>query len=206
MRVLFSVALVILSATSCQQSPQAITSVVEITREVEVTRELDREVTRIVEVTRLIPEIVTVVVFPTEEPTLTAIPTDVPTLVPTSVTESQGFEFQKYDSTDAIAAFQNAGLEVGSIIPEVQEAGGLRPNTWVEGNRFLIPSLGDDRGGRVLSFASQNDLRIIEDYYKGFSGFLASWVSVKHNLVLQVGADLPREQWLQYEKVFQALP
>lgn len=117
-----------------------------------------------------------------------------------------GGQTTSYTSDDAIDAFRAAGLEVGDTIPMDPNEETLAPKTWVEGQRFLIPSLGEDRGGRVMSFANDADLQVMQDYYEGFSGLLASWVSVKDNLLLQVSVDLPREQWLEYEAAFQSLP
>jgi hypothetical protein len=117
-----------------------------------------------------------------------------------------GGQKQPYTSEDAIAAFRTAGLEVGDTIMMDPNENSILPKTWVEAQRFLIPSLGEDRGGRVFSFANDDELKVIQDYYEGFTGVLANWVSVKDNLVLQIGADLPRDKWLEYEAAFQSLP
>lgn len=122
-----------------------------------------------------------------------------------SLTACGGGGFDKYTSQDAIDAFQAAGLEAENPTAIDPNEDNPVPKTFVEGQRFLIPSMGEDRGGRVFSFASEGELAQLRDYYEGFSGMLGSWVSVKDNLVLQVSVDLPREQWLEYEAVFQGL-
>ena len=40
------------------------------------------------------------------------------------------------------------------------------PNTFEEGIRFEIPSLGKDAGGRVFVFEDREDFGILRDYHK----------------------------------------
>ena len=79
---------------------------------------------------------------------------------------------------------------------------GLAPKTAVEGTRFLIPSLGPNSGGRILSFANADDLAKARDYYVEAgkaSAMLFSWVFVKDNIVVQINGTLPEEQAKKYE-------
>lgn len=160
---------------------------VEVTRPVEVTRLVEATVE--VEVTRLVEVMVTVTPSPSPEASPTA----------------EAAEFQKYTSQDAIDAFIAAGLEAESPEPVDPNDQSPLPKTFVEAQRFFIPSLGEDRGGRVFSFANQRELDIVRDYYEAFTGALASWVFVKDNLIVQIAADYPREQALLYETVLGSL-
>lgn len=85
---------------------------------------------------------------------------------------------------------------------------GLAPMTAVEGMRFLIPSLCPDCGGRVLSFASSEDLEVTKAYYAELgraSAIFFSWVFVKDNILVQINGDLPEEKAKQYEAVLDAM-
>jgi hypothetical protein len=78
----------------------------------------------------------------------------------------------------------------------------MAPMTAVEGTHFLIPSICDDCGGRIFSFATQPDLDVTKAYYvalgKGSAAFF-SWVFVKDNILLQINGDLPDAKAKQYE-------
>ncbi len=178
---------------------------------VEVTRVVEEVVEVTVEVTRVVPEVMTVVVFPTAEPvtatpeasaTPTATPTAEPTAAPTAAPAARS-----YTSGDVIAAFQAAGLEVGTVSPLEVEPGAPLPQSHIEASRFLIPSLGEGNGGRVFSFANQTERDMVYEYYQNLplAGF-STWVSANGLLVLQINSSLPRERWLEYEGVFQGLP
>jgi hypothetical protein len=61
-----------------------------------------------------------------------------------------------------VQQFKDDGLEVGetSDLPN-KEFGNIRK----EGTRVLIPSLGDDAGGRVFLFDNDDDLEKAKAYY-----------------------------------------
>jgi len=85
---------------------------------------------------------------------------------------------------------------------------GMAPMTAVEGIRFLIPSLCPDCGGRVLSFASPEDLEMTKAYYVELgraSAIFFSWVFVKDNILVQINGDLPEERAKQYEVALGAI-
>mgnify|MGYP001117553000 CR=1 FL=1 len=126
-------------------------------------------------------------------------------LVLTACGGSAPREFQRYTSQDAINAFVAAGLEAESPTPIDPNEETLLPKTFVEGQRFLITSLGEDRGGRVFSFENEKELNAIKDYYEAFSGLFGSWVFVEANLVVQIGNDLPKAKAEQYERALAAL-
>jgi len=175
---------------------------IEVTRIIPQTVEVTQIVPQTIEVTRIIhqtviaTQIVQVVVTATPEP---ASPTPEPT--PTSV-------FQKWTSNQAIEAFKVAGLEAEETRPMTQDDYGMAPMLAVEGTRFLIPSLCPSCGGRVLSFASQNDLDATQAYYVELgesSALFFSWTFARGNILVQINGDLPEEKARQYEAALNTL-
>ena len=68
-----------------------------------------------------------------------------------------------------VAAFEDAGLEVGQSYPLEQEPGYKNsplPKAYEEGTRFEIPSMGKNEGGRVFVFENREDLAVVHHYYK----------------------------------------
>lgn len=107
--------------------------------------------------------------------------------------------FDRFVSADAIAAFRDARLEVGALMPV--ETAGPTPQTHREGTRFMIPSLGQDSGGRVFSFETQRDLDAKQAYYDNAGRnvlFGFSWVFTHRNLLLQINGSLPRAEAIRY--------
>lgn len=84
----------------------------------------------------------------------------------------------------------------------------LAPLVAVEGMHFLIPSLCPDCGGRIYSFASQEDLDKMRKYYVELgrsSAAFFSWVFAQDNILVQINGDLPEERAIQYEAVLNDL-
>jgi hypothetical protein len=98
--------------------------------------------------------------------------------------------FRRYSSQDAIDAFIAAGLEAESATPLEVNGHSPLPPTFVEAQRFQMPSSGD-RTARVFSFESVSDLQAVKAYYEGITGSQASLVIVKENLLLQVSTSIP---------------
>lgn len=181
-------ALATVSSSCASGEPQAI----EITRIVPETVEVTRVVPQTVVATRLVQVVVTA----TPEP-----PT--PTLEPTPTSA-----FQKWTSSQAIEAFKAAGLEAEDTHPMTKDDYGMAPMVAVEGIRFLIPSLCDDCGGRVLSFDSPDDLEKTKAFYVTLgeeSAWLFSWVFTRDNILVQINGDLPQERALEYEAALESL-
>ena len=150
------------------------------------------EVTRIVEKQVIITQIVTQLVFVESTP----VP---PTSMPTSDDSSN---FIKYKSQQVIEAFVDAGLDGLQAYVMTKDDYGLAPLVAIEGTRFIIPSLCQDCGGRVMSFASQEDLDRTESYYVEMgkqSAMFFSWTFVKDNILIQINGDLPEETAKLYE-------
>jgi hypothetical protein len=107
-----------------------------------------------------------------------------------------------------VNAFQSAGLEAENARPMTTDDYGMAPMTAVEGTRFLVPSLCQDCGGRILTFASQQDLELTREFYVEAgrtSALLFSWVFSKDNVLVQVNGDLPEDKARQYEAALNAM-
>ncbi|MCB9172289.1 MAG: hypothetical protein H6637_05135 [Ardenticatenales bacterium] len=77
-----------------------------------------------------------------------------------------------------------------------------------EGVRFLIPSLGEDAGGRVMRYESEAAAEEAATFYKELgtqSAVLFSWAFQNGPLVVQINGELPEEQARQYEEALGSL-
>jgi hypothetical protein len=111
-------------------------------------------------------------------------------------------------SQDVADAFVSAGLEAEETRPLTKDDLGMAPMTMTEGTRFLIPSLCEDCGGRIMTFANTTDRDAVKTYYDELgrsSALFFSWVFVKDNILVQINGDLPEEQARQYESVLNSL-
>jgi len=119
-----------------------------------------------------------------------------------------GNNFAKWSKDDAVTVFKDAGLEVDSVTEMTKDDYGMAPMKAEKGVRFLIPSLGDDKGGRILVYDNEDDLKEIKAYYddlgKG-SAILFSWTAVKDNILIQINGDLPEEKYKKYKKALGSL-
>ena len=107
-----------------------------------------------------------------------------------------------------VDAFRAAGLEVGDTIVMGKKDYGMAPITAAEGTRFLIPSIGPDNGGRILSFTNETDLQILKGYYDHLgeiSPLFFSWTFVHDNILLQINGSLPQDRALQYQAALDQL-
>jgi hypothetical protein len=171
--------LLCLGVTSCQ-SPQPI----------------EREVTRVVPQTVVVTQIVNVIVTSTPLP-----------LTPTPAASATP-EFMKWSAADAVAALTAAGVEFADARPMTKDDYGLAPMTAAEGIRFMIPSLCEDCGGRLYSFADLKDLELMEAYYVELgrsSAILFSWVFTQDNILIQINGQLPEETARKYETAIKSL-
>lgn len=112
--------------------------------------------------------------------------------------------FRRYSSQDAIEAFIAVGLEAEAPTPLELDGHSPLPPTFVEAQRFQMPSSGD-RTARVFSFESASDLQAVKAYYEGITGSQASLVIVKENLLLQVSASIPAEVADAYQGALDSL-
>lgn len=101
-------------------------------------------------------------------------------------------------TADVVQQFKEDGLEVGetSELPN-KEFGNIRE----EGIRLLIPSLGDDAGGRVFLFDNEDDMATAKSYYNELGNAGAMFYSHTHttgNLLFQMNGDMSDEDFKKY--------
>jgi hypothetical protein len=113
--------------------------------------------------------------------------------------------------------FREAGLDVGESYPLDEEANpqpSLLPQTYEEAVRFVIPALGvdsegQDQGGRVFSFESEEDLAVVRNHYESaeqipiFGPSLHSHVYEDGLILVQINGQLPKKEADRYGKVLQ---
>jgi hypothetical protein len=111
----------------------------------------------------------------------------------------------KLTGNDVVTAFKNAGLEAENTKQMGKDDYGAAPLV-CEGTRFFIPSLGQDKGGRIFICDNNDDRDSLAKYYQDLgksSALFFSWVFVKDNIVVQINGDLKEDIALKYE---QAIP
>ena len=113
-----------------------------------------------------------------------------------------------YTGQQVVDAFKAAGLEAEGARPMTKADYGLAPFVATEGTRFLIPSLGADKGGRVMTFASAADLNKTKTFYVELgrnSAALFSWTYDSGNILVQINGDLPEVQAKKYQAAMMGL-
>jgi len=95
-------------------------------------------------------------------------------------------------AAEVLAAFRKAGLEAEQPTKMQPKNYGFAPYV-CKGTRFLIPSLGEDSGGRVFECPNDADRDLIARYYQEMgrkSAMAFSWVLVKGRIVVQINGEL----------------
>ncbi|WP_251639943.1 stress protein [Sporosarcina sp. NCCP-2716] len=119
--------------------------------------------------------------------------------------ERQEMSVQELTAEDVIAAFKEEGLEVGDVTDlEKKEFGDTRE----EGKRILVPSLGEDAGGRLFRFKDKDGLDKAKEYYVtlGESGpMFYSHTYEKGLFLLQMNGDMEDAEFERYEKVMDSV-
>ena len=108
---------------------------------------------------------------------------------------------QAVTANDVISAFIHAGLEAESPREMTKEDYGVAPFV-CEGTRFLLPSLGEDKGGRIFICESQTDLESLATYYNELgksSALFFSWVFIKGQVLVQINGELDESIAPKYE-------
>lgn len=99
---------------------------------------------------------------------------------------------------DVIQQFKDDGLEVGEVSDlESREYG----NTRDEGKRVLIPSLGEDAGGRLFVFKDEDGLKEAKSYYDELGNgapMLYSHTHANGVYLLQMNGDMSDEDFAKY--------
>lgn len=105
-----------------------------------------------------------------------------------------------------LESFKDAGLEVENPKEMTKDDYGMAPMKAEEAKRFLIPSLGEDAGGRIFSFDNSKDLEQTKEYYDALgkeSAMLFSWTATKDNILIQINGDLEEEEFEKYKKALE---
>lgn len=110
---------------------------------------------------------------------------------------------KKQLTTDKVVeAFKSAGLEAEK--PTDLEQKEFR-NIREEGKRILIPSLGENAGGRIFKFGNETaDLNQANSYYDelGNAGSIFfSYTYSKGNFLLQMNGEMKDSEFEKYKKV-----
>lgn len=114
-------------------------------------------------------------------------------------------EEQKVTVSVLIEEFKKAGLQAENVtdLPQ-KEFGAARK----DGKRILVPSLGDDAGGRLYEFPKKEDLEKAKAYYDelGKSGPLFfSHTYAKGNFLLQMNGDMEDAEFAKYKTVMDSV-
>ncbi|EON70672.1 hypothetical protein [Lysinibacillus sphaericus] len=99
---------------------------------------------------------------------------------------------------DVIKHFKDDGLETGEVsdLPN-DEFGNIRK----EGKRVLIPSLGDDSGGRLFLFDSEENLQKAKSYYDELGNSGPMFYSHTHQsglFLIQMNGDMEDNEFAKY--------
>lgn len=99
---------------------------------------------------------------------------------------------------EVISAFKSDNLEVGEVSDLANDEFG---NTRLEGKRIIIPSLGDDSGGRLFLFDNEEDLTQAKSYYDELSNSSPMLYSHTHQsdlFLFQMNGDMSDEDFAKY--------
>ncbi|MEQ6357754.1 hypothetical protein ABNX05_24420 [Lysinibacillus sp. M3] len=99
---------------------------------------------------------------------------------------------------DVLEHFKKDGLELGEVseLPK-DEFGNIRK----EGKRVLIPSLGDDSGGRLFLFDNEENLKKAKSYYDELGNSGPLFYSHTHQsglFLLQMNGDMEDNEFAKY--------
>lgn len=111
-------------------------------------------------------------------------------------------------TSDVIAKFKAAGLEAESVTDLESDDMGLAPMRFNEGKRIVVPSIGDDKGGRVFVFKKKSDLEELQKYYDELgkaSAMTFSHTYSKENVLLQMTGEMEQAQFDKYKEVMDKL-
>lgn len=125
-----------------------------------------------------------------------------------SLTACGDSNFQEYKIDDVLTAFKDAGLEAEDTKEMTKDDYGMAPMKAVEAKRFLIPSLGEDSGGRIFSFDNEEDLEQTKAYYDDLgkeTAMLFSHTASNKNILIQINGDLEDKKFDEYKEVLNSL-
>lgn len=142
------------------------------------------------------------------EPTVFVPPTVTPVTALIDVMSTPP-PFERYHIGVVVAHFQDSELEFANVSAIPADDTSPLPKTYTAAMHFAIPSLCPDCGGHVFTFASNEDLQIVHDYYAGMGNAwsaLDSHLFTRANILLQINGDLPNEKAEQYRQALYSLP
>ena len=118
--------------------------------------------------------------------------------------------FQRWQTTDAVQAFQAVGLPIEILQLSKDERDLFSNQVTLQSKQFVIPAQGDPTLARgiIFSFQNEKDLQQVRDYYMALDNSLpqyASWLFVKDNLLLQINRNVPAEVAKQYAEALNLL-
>ena len=105
---------------------------------------------------------------------------------------------------DILVSFKNAGLEAENSYTMTKDDYGFTPYL-CKGTRFLIPSLGEDKGGRVFICENNDDRDQLRLYYVKLgesSAAFYSWTFIQDKVLVQINGNLPDDTAKKYEMAF----
>lgn len=118
---------------------------------------------------------------------------------------------QQWTAQQVIDVFIAHGLEVGEYYATEDDywaAPYNPPSVPFETTRFIIPSLCETCGGRILLFSDPNDLMLTKNYYLEIgraNAFLFSWVIYKDNVLVQLNGFVEKGTMTKYEAALHSL-
>ena len=110
-----------------------------------------------------------------------------------------GGEESSVTTDDIIQSFKDTGLEIGEVSDLPNKEYG---NTREEGKRVLIPSLGDDAGGRLYKFKDQDGLDKAKSYYDELGNGSPLFYSHTHAnglFLLQMNGDMEDTEFEKFK-------
>lgn len=108
-------------------------------------------------------------------------------------------------TNEVVEAFQDAGLKVEDPREMTKDDYGIAPMTANEGT---IIGIGDDMNARVFSFDNEEDLdthKAVYDELGKSSAMFFSWTIKHKNILVQMGGDLPEEEFNKYKAALEEL-
>lgn len=127
------------------------------------------------------------------------------TIVLVTILTSCGATEEKITAEDFIQQFVDDGLEVGEVSDLPNKEYG---ETRLEGKRILIPSLGEDSGGRLFIFKDEEGIDKAKGYYDELgttSPLLYSHTYQNGLVLLQMNGDMEDAVFKQYTKAIDAV-
>jgi len=112
--------------------------------------------------------------------------------------------FYKWESNDVVKALKDTGLEV----EDVNDGLTIGTAGAKESTVFLMPSYGNEIGGTVSSYDSEDKLRESVRYYSIMNKDPKSpawWIFSKDNILLLISGKVPEEKAREYERVLNAM-